>query len=42
VEGLGKLKPDMPVNPRIVALASDGSAGTATAASSNVSRASSK
>jgi membrane fusion protein (multidrug efflux system) len=42
VEGLGKLKPGMPVNPRIVASTSDGSASTATVASSNVNQASMK
>jgi len=42
VEGLGKLKPGMPVDPRIVASTSDGRAGTASAASSNVNQASSK
>jgi membrane fusion protein (multidrug efflux system) len=42
VEGQSKLKPGMPVNPRIVASTRDGNAGTATAASSNVNQASSK
>jgi len=42
VEGLGKLKPGMSVDPRTVALTSDGSASTATPASSNVGQASNK
>jgi membrane fusion protein (multidrug efflux system) len=42
VEGLGKLKPGMPVNPRIVPAVSDGSSRAPIVASSSVTPASSK
>ena len=42
VEGLGKLKAGMPVDPRIVTAAGDASAGAATVASSGANQASRK
>ncbi len=42
VEGLGKLKPGMPVNPRIVTAADDSRAGAETVASSDLKQAPSK